>query len=137
MAVAEGWQEDQALALALAVEGDSEHLIARGIRQRQKMLGQSPTTSATGRSHCAAHALTSMVFPNPARAEISVSPSFSRSIRRARTIAQAEAAGCTVLWIRRVQTCYALVFVGEKVSIVARWLALFILSVLWGVFHSE
>ncbi|MEP6987059.1 MAG: copper-translocating P-type ATPase [Chloroflexota bacterium] len=32
--VAEGWQEDQALALTLAVEGDSEHPIARGIRQK-------------------------------------------------------------------------------------------------------
>jgi P-type Cu2+ transporter len=27
-----GWEEDQALALAAAVEGDSEHLIARGMR---------------------------------------------------------------------------------------------------------
>jgi Cu2+-exporting ATPase len=32
MAVAEGWQEDQALALAAAIEGDSEHTIARGLR---------------------------------------------------------------------------------------------------------
>jgi Cu2+-exporting ATPase len=29
----EGWAEDQALALAAALEGDSEHTIARGIRQ--------------------------------------------------------------------------------------------------------
>jgi Cu2+-exporting ATPase len=33
MAAAEGWEEDQALALAAAIEGDSEHTIARGIRQ--------------------------------------------------------------------------------------------------------
>ncbi|RPI83708.1 MAG: HAD family hydrolase, partial [Chloroflexi bacterium] len=32
MAVAEGWDEDQALALTAAIEGDSEHTIARGIR---------------------------------------------------------------------------------------------------------
>jgi Cu2+-exporting ATPase len=34
MVAAEGWQQDQALALALAVEGDSEHPIARGVRQK-------------------------------------------------------------------------------------------------------
>jgi Cu2+-exporting ATPase len=33
MAVADGWNEDQALALAAAIEGDSEHMIARGIRR--------------------------------------------------------------------------------------------------------
>jgi len=33
MATADGWDEDRALAVALAVEGDSEHLIARGIRR--------------------------------------------------------------------------------------------------------
>ena len=33
MATANGWDEQQALAVALAVEGDSEHLIARGIRR--------------------------------------------------------------------------------------------------------
>ena len=32
MATADGWDENRALALALAVEGDSEHLIARGLR---------------------------------------------------------------------------------------------------------
>ncbi len=32
--VAEDWQEDKALALTLAVEGDSEHPIARGLRQK-------------------------------------------------------------------------------------------------------
>ncbi len=40
--VAEGWQEDQALALALAVEGDSEHPIARGIRQKAEEVGVKP-----------------------------------------------------------------------------------------------
>ena len=29
---AEGWSEDEALALTAAIEGDSEHTIARGIR---------------------------------------------------------------------------------------------------------
>jgi Cu2+-exporting ATPase len=33
VAVAEGWNEDQALALAAAIEGDSEHTIAKGIRR--------------------------------------------------------------------------------------------------------
>ncbi|MBI5959348.1 MAG: HAD-IC family P-type ATPase, partial [Chloroflexi bacterium] len=33
MAAADGWDENRALAVALAVEGDSEHLIARGIRR--------------------------------------------------------------------------------------------------------
>jgi Cu2+-exporting ATPase len=33
IAVAEGWQEDDALALTAAVEGDSEHLIARAVRK--------------------------------------------------------------------------------------------------------
>jgi Cu2+-exporting ATPase len=32
IATADGWDEDQALALAAAIEGDSEHTIARGIR---------------------------------------------------------------------------------------------------------
>ncbi|MAS35609.1 MAG: copper-translocating P-type ATPase [Anaerolineaceae bacterium] len=42
MTVAEGWQEDQALALALAVEGDSEHPIARGIRQKAETAEVKP-----------------------------------------------------------------------------------------------
>jgi Cu2+-exporting ATPase len=33
MATVEGWDEDQALALAAAVESDSEHTLARGVRQ--------------------------------------------------------------------------------------------------------
>ncbi len=33
IATIEGWQEDQALALAAAIEADSEHSLARGIRQ--------------------------------------------------------------------------------------------------------
>lgn len=33
MAVADGWDENRALALATALEGDSEHTIARGIRK--------------------------------------------------------------------------------------------------------
>jgi Cu2+-exporting ATPase len=34
VATVDGWDESRALALATAVEGDSEHLIARGIRRR-------------------------------------------------------------------------------------------------------
>ena len=34
VAVVDGWSEERALALATAVEGDSEHLIARGIRRK-------------------------------------------------------------------------------------------------------
>jgi P-type Cu2+ transporter len=37
--VAEGWQDDQALALVLGIEGDSEHPIARGIRQKAEEAG--------------------------------------------------------------------------------------------------
>jgi Cu2+-exporting ATPase len=33
MSAVEGWSEEDALALAASVEGDSEHMIARGIRQ--------------------------------------------------------------------------------------------------------
>lgn len=33
IATAEGWSEDEALAVTAAIEGDSEHTIARGIRQ--------------------------------------------------------------------------------------------------------
>ncbi|MGE5140079.1 MAG: HAD-IC family P-type ATPase, partial [Rudaea sp.] len=32
IATADGWQEDRALALAAALEGDSEHIVAQGIR---------------------------------------------------------------------------------------------------------
>lgn len=39
MAVVPGWDEGRALALAAAVEGDSEHPIARGIRERAKQSG--------------------------------------------------------------------------------------------------
>ena len=42
MQIAEDWQEDRALALALAVEGDSEHPIARGIRQKAEEAGLKP-----------------------------------------------------------------------------------------------
>ncbi len=35
----DGWEEDQALALAAAVEGDSEHTIARGIRKSAEERG--------------------------------------------------------------------------------------------------
>ncbi|QPC83163.1 cadmium-translocating P-type ATPase [Phototrophicus methaneseepsis] len=42
MQIAEDWQEDHALALALAVEGDSEHPIARGIRQKAEEAGVKP-----------------------------------------------------------------------------------------------
>ena len=46
MATADGWEDDQALALTAAVEGDSEHTIARGIRRsaEDKRL-QLPTVS--------------------------------------------------------------------------------------------
>jgi Cu2+-exporting ATPase len=42
VATVEGWDEGRALALATAVEGDSEHLIARGIRRRAEQLGVTP-----------------------------------------------------------------------------------------------
>ncbi|MCC6611900.1 MAG: copper-translocating P-type ATPase [Anaerolineae bacterium] len=41
---AEGWQEADVLALALAVEGDSEHPIARGIREKAEAAGVKPAT---------------------------------------------------------------------------------------------
>ncbi|MAU12391.1 MAG: copper-translocating P-type ATPase [Anaerolineaceae bacterium] len=44
MQLAEGWDEDRALALALAVEGDSEHPIARGIRQKAEDAGVQAVT---------------------------------------------------------------------------------------------
>ncbi len=37
----DGWDEDQALALAAAIEGDSEHTIARGIRKSAEKRGLS------------------------------------------------------------------------------------------------
>jgi P-type Cu2+ transporter len=37
--VVEGWSEDQALGLAAAVEGDSEHTIAQGIRKSAELRG--------------------------------------------------------------------------------------------------
>jgi len=40
--VAAGWTEERALALALAVEGDSEHPIARGIRAKAEERGVKP-----------------------------------------------------------------------------------------------
>jgi Cu2+-exporting ATPase len=42
MAAVEGWDDDRALALATAIEGDSEHLIARGIRRRAGERGVTP-----------------------------------------------------------------------------------------------
>lgn len=42
LAVADGWDEDRALALALAVEGDSEHTIAQGIRRAARERGIEP-----------------------------------------------------------------------------------------------
>jgi P-type Cu2+ transporter len=39
MAVSEGWTEEQALALTAAIEGDSEHTIAQGIRQSAEERG--------------------------------------------------------------------------------------------------
>jgi Cu2+-exporting ATPase len=39
MSVVEGWSEEDALALASSVEGDSEHMIARGIRQAAEERG--------------------------------------------------------------------------------------------------
>jgi Cu2+-exporting ATPase len=41
VAVTDGWSEDQALALTAAVEGDSEHTMARGIRHRAQARGLS------------------------------------------------------------------------------------------------
>jgi Cu2+-exporting ATPase len=41
MATVDDWDEDRALALATAVEGDSEHLIARGIRRKAEERGIS------------------------------------------------------------------------------------------------
>lgn len=41
VAVMDGWSEDQALALTAAVEGDSEHTIARGIRRKAAERGLS------------------------------------------------------------------------------------------------
>jgi Cu2+-exporting ATPase len=42
MATSDGLDEDRALALATAVEGDSEHLIARGIRRAAEERGLTP-----------------------------------------------------------------------------------------------
>ncbi len=44
MATAESWDADRALALAAAVEGDSEHPIARGIRRKAEERGGQPVT---------------------------------------------------------------------------------------------
>lgn len=42
LAVANGWDENRALGLALAVEGDSEHTIAQGIRRAARERGIEP-----------------------------------------------------------------------------------------------
>jgi len=42
MSTVGGWDEGRALALAAAVEGDSEHLIARGIRRKAEEQGIAP-----------------------------------------------------------------------------------------------
>lgn len=42
MATDDGWDENEALAVALAVEGDSEHLIARGIRRAAEERALTP-----------------------------------------------------------------------------------------------
>lgn len=42
MAAVDGWTEEQALALAAAVEGDSEHTLARGIRRAAEQQGLTP-----------------------------------------------------------------------------------------------
>ena len=42
MQTAEDWNKERALALALAIEGDSEHPIARGIRQKAEDTGVQP-----------------------------------------------------------------------------------------------
>jgi len=44
MTVADGWERDHALALAYAVESDSEHPIARAIRQQAEEDGIEPVT---------------------------------------------------------------------------------------------
>ncbi len=41
-ATVDGWDENRALAVALAVEGDSEHLIARGIRRAAEKRNLTP-----------------------------------------------------------------------------------------------
>jgi len=46
MATVEGWDNERALALAAAVEGDSEHLIARSIRRRAEEQGITPLAVA-------------------------------------------------------------------------------------------
>ena len=43
METVNGWDEERALALATAVEGDSEHLIARGIRRAAEERGINPS----------------------------------------------------------------------------------------------
>src|SRR5574341_243558 len=47
MATADGWDEQRALAVATAVEGDSEHLIAQGIRRKAEERG----IAQIGRAH--------------------------------------------------------------------------------------
>jgi len=42
-----GWDEDQALALTAAIEGDSEHMIARGIRQTAAERNLSPASGVS------------------------------------------------------------------------------------------
>ncbi len=41
ISVVDGWSEDDALAMAAAIEGDSEHTIARGIRRSAEVRGLS------------------------------------------------------------------------------------------------
>jgi Cu2+-exporting ATPase len=100
-AVVEGWDTEKALALALAVEGDSEHLIARGIRRvaQERDLTPLPVNdfeAIKGRGIRASYEGRTVYVGGPRLLEM-LESDLSESLRQFRD--SAEAKGQTVVYL--------------------------------------
>ncbi len=101
VATVEGRAEDDALALALAVEGDSEHLIARGIRRAAEERGLTPPPvtdfeALKGRGIRARHQGRTVYVGGPRLLEM-LQAELPEALRAFRD--QAEAKGQTVVYL--------------------------------------